>query len=141
MNLSRRSTIALAAIALALCVAPLATEQPANAAELAKRSNDAGGIRVVVVPKTIPAGSTWEFKVTMDTHTKPLDVDLTKTAVLVDDGGRKYTPLSWQGDKPGGHHREGVLRFAAPPAPVKSFELQIQGLGGENKRVFQWTMK
>jgi hypothetical protein len=141
MNLSRRSTITLAAISLVLCVAPLATEQPADAAEFTKRSNDAGGIRIVVVPKNIAAGTTWEFEVVMDTHTKPLDADLTKTAALVVDGGKKYTPLAWQGDKPGGHHRKGVLRFAAPSEQVKSFELQIQGLGGESKRVFQWTMK
>jgi len=113
----------------------------ASAADFATRSNDAGGVRVVVTPKAIIAKADWEFTVTMDTHTKPLDDDLTKTAVLVDDGGRKYMPLSWQGDKPGGHHRKGVLRFPPPAEQIKSFELQIQGLGGESKRTFQWTMK
>jgi hypothetical protein len=141
MNLSRRSAIALAATVLALCIAPLAMVQSASAAEFAARSNDMGGVRVVITPKAVTAKSDWEFAVTMDTHTKPLDDDLTKTAVLVDDGGRRYVPLSWQGDKPGGHHRKGVLRFPAPSEQVKSFELQIQGSGGENKRVFQWTMK
>jgi hypothetical protein len=29
----------------------------------------------------------------------------------------------------------------AAPGQIKSFELQIQGLGGENKRAFQWTIK
>ena len=141
MNLSRRSAIALAATVLALCVAPLAMAQSANAAEFATRSNDMGGVRVVVTPKAVAAKSDWEFDVVMDTHTKPLDDDLTKTAVLVVDGGQKYTPLAWQGDKPGGHHRKGVLRFPAPSEQIKSFELQIQGSGAENKRVFQWTMK
>jgi hypothetical protein len=141
MNLSRRSAIALAATVLALFAPPLAITQSANAAEFATRSNEMGGVRIVVTPKAVAAKSDWEFAVTMDTHTKPLDDDLTKTAVLVDDGGRKYNPLSWQGDKPGGHHRKGVLRFPAPSEQVKSFELQIQGSGGENKRVFQWTMK
>jgi hypothetical protein len=77
----------------------------------------------------------------MDTHTKPLDDDLTKTVALVDDDGRQYTPTSWEGDKPGGHHRKGVLRFPAPGATIKSFELQIEGLGGVSKRVLKWTMK
>lgn len=141
MNLSRRSAIALAATVFGLCVAPLAMAQSAGAPALAAVSNDAGGVRVVIKPNSVVAGSAWEFDVTMDTHTKPLDDDLTKTAVLVDDGGRRYMPLSWQGDKPGGHHRKGVLRFPAPTEQIKSFELQIQGSGGENKRVFQWTMK
>jgi hypothetical protein len=141
MNLSRRSAIALAAAVLALYVAPLAAAQPAVATALAARSNDAGGVRVAVKPKSVAAGTAWEFEVVMDTHTKPLDDDLTKTAVLVDDGGRRFVPMSWQGDPPGGHHRKGVLRFPAPTEQIKSFELQIQRASEANKRVFQWTMK
>jgi hypothetical protein len=115
--------------------------QSGGAAKLAAVSNDAGGVRIVVTPKAVAAKSPWEFDVVMDTHTTPLNDDLTKTAVLVVDGGQKYTPLTWQGDKPGGHHRKGVLRFPAPGEQVKSFELQIQGSGTETKRVFKWTMK
>jgi hypothetical protein len=141
MKPSRQLSIALAVTVLALCLAPLAMAQSAGAPALAAVSNDAGGVRVVIKPKAIAAGSVWEFDVTMDTHSKPLDSDLTKTAVIVDDGGRRYVPLSWQGDPPGGHHRKGVLRFPAPSEQIKSFELQIQGLGGESKRAFQWTIK
>ena len=115
--------------------------QPAGLPALAAVSNDAGGVRVVVKPKSVAAGSVWEFDVTMETHTKPLDSDLTKAAVIVDDGGRRYMPLSWQGDPPGGHHRKGILRFPAPTEQIKSFELQTQDLGGVNKRAFQWNMK
>lgn len=140
MKLTKELMIVLAGAVLALS-APMAMAQAAGAPALAAVSNESGGIRVVVKPKTVAAGSAWEFEVTMDTHTKPLDSDLTKTAVLVDDGGRQYIPLSWQGDKPGSHHRKGILRFPAPTEQIKSFELRIQGLGGEGKRVFQWTMK
>ena len=139
MKPPRRLAIVLAVTVLALCVAPLAMAQSAGAPALAARSNDAGGVSVVVKPKSIATGAVWEFEVVMDTHTKPLDDDLTKTAVLVDDGGRQYMPMSWQGDKPDGHHRKGVLRFPAPTEQIKSFELQIQGLGGVSKRVFQWN--
>lgn len=140
MKLTKELMIVLAGVVLALS-APMAMAQAAGAPALAAVSNEAAGVRVVVKPIAIGAGSPWEFEVTMDTHTKPLDSDLTKTAVLVDDGGRQYVPLSWQGDKPGGHHRKGVLRFPAPTEQIKSFELRIQDLGGESKRVFQWTMK
>ena len=142
MNVSRRMVVTFGVSAIATIVAaPLAVAQSAGSAALPARTNDAGGVRVVITPKAVTAKSDWEFTVTMDTHTKPLDDDLTKTAVLLDDGGRKYMPLSWQGDKPGGHHRKGVLRFPAPSGKIETFELQIQGLGGESKRVFQWTMK
>ena len=139
MNPSRRSAIAVAVAVLALGVAPLAIAQSPGAQALAARSNDAGGVRVVVKPKSVATGAAWEFEVVMDTHTKPLDDDLTKTTVLVDGSGREYMPMSWQGDKPGGHHRQGVLRFPAPTEQIRSFELRIQGLGGVGKRVFQWT--
>ncbi len=141
MKPSRRLAIVLAVTVLTLWVAPLAMAQSAGVPALAAVSNDAGGVRVVIKPKSVAAGSVWEFEVTMDTHTKPLDDDLTKTAVLVDDGGRRYLPVSWQGDPPGGHHRKGILRFPAPTDQIKSFELQIQGLGGESKRAFQWNIK
>lgn len=141
MNLTRRSTIAIAASVFVLSVAPLAMAQSTGRPALAAVTNDAGGVRVVIKPINIAAGAAWDFEIVMDTHTKLLDDDLTKTAVLVDGGGRQYTPLAWQGDKPGGHHRKGVLRFPAPAGEIKSFELQIQGLGAEGKRVFQWTMK
>lgn len=142
MNLSRRLVIALSAsAALAVGSIPLTMAQSGSAPALATRSSDADGVRVVVTPKAVAAGSAWEFEVVMDTHTKPLDSDLTKTAVIVDDSGRRYIPLTWQGDPPGGHHRKGILRFAAPSEQIKSFELQIQGLAGESKRAFQWTIK
>ena len=139
MKLSRRMKAVLGLAALALVVAPSAIAQPAGAPALAARSNDAGGIRVVVTPKSVAAGAAWQFEVVMDTHIKPLDDDLTKTAILVVDGGRQYAPTSWQGDKPGGHHRKGVLSFPAPSELSKSFELVIQNLGGITKRVFQWA--
>lgn len=141
MKTSRRLIIALAVGAVAMCATPLATAQTASGRALAARSNDAGGVRVVIKPKNVGSGSAWEFEVTMDTHSKPLDDDLTITAVLLDDGGRRYVPLTWQGDPPGGHHRKGVLRFPAPADQIKSFKIQIQGMGGVATRTFEWNMK
>jgi hypothetical protein len=138
---TRRSIIAFAIGAVVLGVALPATAQSAGTPALATKTSDAGGVRVVVKPKNVGTGPTWEFEVTMDTHSKPLNDDLTKAAVLVDGNGRRYTAANWQGDPPGGHHRKGVLRFPAPPAPAKSFELQMQGVGGVSQRVFQWTSK
>jgi hypothetical protein len=142
MNASRRLIVSFAAGVIAFTIAlPFAVAQPAAKTALPAVSNDGGGVKVVVKPLSTAAGADWQFEVVMDTHTKPLDDDLTKTVALVDDDGRQYTPTSWEGDKPGGHHRKGVLRFPAPGATIKSFELQIEGLGGVSKRVLKWTMK
>ncbi len=141
MNLPRRSAIAITATVLTFWAVPLVMAQPSGPAKLAAVSSDAGGVRIVVTPKVVAAKSPWEFDVVMDTHTEPLNDDLTKTTVLVVDGGQKYMPLAWEGEKPGGHHRKGVLRFPAPSEQVKSFELQIQGSGADAQRIFKWNMK
>ena len=139
MTLSRRSilTIAIGVFSIALAP-PLAIAQ--SAGSLPARSNSDGGVQVVVKPKNIAAGAPWEFDVAMNTHIKPLTADPGKAAVLIDGSGRRYQPIGWQGDPPGGHHRKGVLRFPAPAAQTSSFEVQIEGIGGVPKRVFKWTM-
>lgn len=136
MTPSRRLAIAFVVAAIAFPAAPLAAQTPA----LAARSSDGGGVRVVVKPKTVGAGPTWEFEVTMDTHSTPLNADLVKTAALIDSGGRRYQPIAWKGDPAGGHHRTGVLSFPAPATQSGPFEIQIEGMGPA-KRSFQWTGK
>ena len=108
---------------------------------LEARSSDAEGVRVVVQPRTnAPVDGKWEFNVSMNTHTKPLNDDLVRVSVLIDDAGHRLIPLAWQGDPPGGHHRKGVLQFRVEDAKPKSVELQIEGVGGAEKRVFQWQL-
>jgi hypothetical protein len=110
-------------------------------AALEARTSDAEGVRVVVQPRTdAPAEGVWEFDVTMDTHTKPLNDDLVRASVLIDDAGHHITPLVWEGGPPGGHHRKGLLRFPFEGAKPKSVELQIDGVGGAGKRAFRWQL-
>jgi hypothetical protein len=135
---TKLSIVVLAIGAFALGHTTLAVAQSGVSSTLKASANDAGGVRVVIKPKSIKPGAAWEFDVTMDTHTKPLDHDLTKISALVADNKDRYAPLDWQGDPPGGHHRKGVLRFPAPATSPTSFELQIEGLGAPGKRVFQW---
>lgn len=116
---------------------------PSSAAPaFAARSSDAAGVQVVVTPKALgPGAKVWEFEVAMNTHIKPLTEDLAQLAVLVDETGRRYTPVGWQGDPPGGHHRKGVLQFSAPAELPKSVELQINNVGGADTRSFRWELK
>ena len=113
-----------------------------TAATLVARSSDEAGIKVVVTPKALgPGAKVWEFEVVFDTHTKPLNDDLALIAALVDEAGRRYVPLAWQGDPPGGHHRKGILQFSAPAEMPKSVELQIKGVGGVATRTFRWEVE
>lgn len=125
-----------------LVFASWASNPSSAAAAYPARSSNSAGVRVVVTPKVLGAGvKVWEFEVSLDTHTKPLDENLAQIAALVDEAGRRYTAVSWQGDPPGGHHRKGTLRFNAPNTNPSVIELQIEGIGGSGARTFRWELK
>ncbi len=132
-----RLKLALAALVLALGLAAAAAAEPLDA-----RTSNAGGVRVAVKPLGLaPNAKTWDFEITMDTHTQPLDQDLIRISVVVVDSAREYTPSAWKGDPAGGHHRKGVLQFAPVPGNPKSLELRIKGLGTPEARVFAWKLR
>jgi hypothetical protein len=133
---------ALFAAALAFGFVFLHSGSSTAAPALAAQSSDDAGVRVVVTPKALEPGlRIWLFEVVMDTHTKPLDGDLAQATVLVDEAGRRYLPVTWQGDPSGGHHRKGILQFLAPADMPKVIELQIDGIGGAGIRTFRWQLK
>jgi len=83
----------------------------------------------------------WKLTVAFDTHSGSLDDDLLKVTSLVDNEGSTYQPISWEGQGPGGHHREGVLTFGAlDPAPLY-VELIIKNVGGVSGRSFKWNIE
>ncbi|MEX2199055.1 MAG: hypothetical protein WD886_09610 [Burkholderiales bacterium] len=133
MNALRGALVAAAALAFA---------GVASAAELEARTSRAAGVTVKVTPKDVaPSSGTWAFAVVLDTHSQDLSDDLVKDSALVDARGTRYAPVSWEGAPPGGHHREGVLRFKGlGPAPG-AFELQIRRPGESAARVFRWNLK
>jgi hypothetical protein len=125
-----------------VAVAALAFAGAAGAAGLEARTSNAAGVTVKVTPKDVaPGAATWAFAVVLDTHSRDLSDDLVKGSVLLDARGTRYLPIAWEGAPPGGHHRQGVLRFKAlGPAPG-AFELQIRRPGESAARVFRWTLK
>lgn len=99
------------------------------------------GIKVTTVLQSKPNETkAWGFEVTLETHTKTLRDDLTKSAVLIADG-RKYLPLDWKGAPPEGHHRKGLLHFKAIVPQPRSIELQIRLAGDTSPRSFKWLLK
>ena len=104
------------------------------------KTDDQANVTIVVTPLDLsPQSAEWKFGIVMDTHSVELDQDMTKIAVLVDDRGKKYTPLNWEGST-GGHHREGVLVFNSISPLPQSLELKITGIGKVDKN-FTWQLK
>ncbi len=79
-----------------------------------------------------------EFKILMNTHSVNLDFDLTQISTLYDDLGNAYKPVKWEGSAPGGHHREGVLKFPTINKNAKSIKFVIIDSA---KREFNWRLK
>ena len=108
------------------------------------QTHDGGGVTIDVEWKGIENDSL-VLKVSMNTHSVELDqYDLNKLTVLLDSNGLEYMPASWD-SAPGGHHREGVLRFPVPPALTQKttsyIKLVIRNIAGVDERVLRWDLK
>jgi len=114
----------------------------AYAAELAAQRNSAGGVTVAVTPQNLAASAkSWDFKVVLDTHSGELNDDFVKTTTLLDDKGGRHVPVQWEGAGPGGHHREGTLKFNAVTPTPTTIELRITRAGESVPRSFRWQLK
>ena len=120
---------------------PQFSEQPQEEGLLLEEQKDERGeVGVVVIPMIDPDAKKWEFKVTLDTHSVALDQDMTQVSVLLDDVGTSHLPIAWEGAEPGGHHREGVLKFNPITPEPNTLTLKIKGIGGIQERTFQWQL-
>ena len=110
-----------------------------EAAVWESKTSAEGAITVTVTPKSL-TGGVWNFEISLSTHSVELNEDLTTAAVLIDESGKEFKPISWEGDGPGGHHRKGVLKFG-PILPLpKSITLKIDQADG-NGRAFTWQIQ
>lgn len=125
---------------LSIAITVFAASVGMAAATLPTQTSSQSSVTVKVTPRNLAAG-TWEFDVVFDTHSQELTDELGKTAVLVSDGGTPHSPLKWQGDPPGGHHRKGVLQFKPVSPMPAAIELQIKRSGETAPRSFRWQLK
>ena len=132
-----------AAIFAALFAALLAVFSTAvTAKELAGISTKDQGVTVLAKPVNVAADAkSWTFELRFDTHTQELTDDLVRTSVLIDDAGKQFAPLAWEGMAPGAHHRKGVLSFAPIKPLPAAVELRIQRAGENAPRSFRWPLK
>lgn len=128
---------------VALAAMSVTVNFPGNAAEpgLAPRTSNEREVKVTVTPENpSKEARTWDFEVTMETHTGTLSDDLAKSSTLFADG-KQHTPLGWEGAPPGGHHRKGLLRFELIRPQPQSVELQMRLTGEAAPRSFKWSLK
>ena len=104
--------------------------QPAakSSGGLAARTVQAGSVQVAIEPLQLDQRGA-AFQITLTTHSGRLDVDLAGQARLQVDGVA-WGGASWSSSPPGGHHRQGTLRFtpATKPGPSRTASLRISGL-------------
>lgn len=127
-------------LATATLSATATAPRPPPAQTYAAKTVAGGGVTVKVTPTSMAPGAPLAFDVAMDTHSVDLTDDLLKVAVLRDEQGTEYKPTVWDGAGPGGHHRQGTLKFPAMPGSPKTVILVLKDVAGVPERVFQWTL-
>lgn len=108
-----------------------------SAVASAERSVEVAGVTVAATPERVDATGA-VIRLSLDTHTTPLTMDLPAAAHLTV-GGQEWPVRGWNGAGPGGHHRSGTLEFT-PAGPVGSpVRLVIDGLGAPAELVWAET--
>ena len=108
---------------------------------LEAQSNEAGSVTITVLPRIAESTDRWEFAITLDTHSVELSQDIAAISVLRDDTAGTYAPLVWEGNPPGGHHREGTLVFAPITPLPQTITLDIRDGADEKARTFRWALR
>lgn len=133
-------TVAVAVVAVG-AVAFVATRDGDDAADSASArssraapSQDAGEVTVEATLRQLD-DTVAVVRVVFDTHAVELDLDVAAGATLTV-GGTTWPTGGWEGDGPGGHHREGELRFSAAGPAEGDAVLSIGGLS--EPVTFRW---
>jgi len=101
------------------------------------KSLTVGSVIVAVTP--LITGASYEFDIELNTHSVELNYDLAAVAVLTNEKKQTLKPIKWEGDKPGGHHREGKLIFPKFNNRPKALNLTINEIGEEGVN-FKWEL-
>lgn len=125
---------------LLLAVASSALAAVTAASSFATQTTTVSGVIVKVTPIALDRDRR-DFDVVLETQASELDDDLARSAALTADGGNPQAPIEWRGDPPGGHHRQGILRFKGTTPTPASIELRIVRAGESAPRVFHWRLR
>ncbi len=109
-----------------------------NSASTETKKNESGNVTVSVTPLTLQLGFPPSFDIAFETHSVDLAFDVKQIATLTDETGTLYTP-HWDGSPPGGHHRNGTLRFTPDLSAPSTLMLTLKNIAGIPNRVFTWN--
>lgn len=102
------------------------------------KENTEDSITVSAKPIKLSSKENVVFEISLNTHSVELNYNLKELAVLIDEKGREYKPVSWDGEV-GGHHLSGNLTFPSLGKNTKSFQLKIRNIAGI-ERIFSWNL-
>jgi hypothetical protein len=136
----RRTAAVIAVIALAVITAAAwwlsrPGDTAASSSGLPAQSVQADAVEVTMTPLALDDSGA-VFDIEFDTHSVELDLDVPASAQLQINGSIA-AGASWDGQGPGGHHREGTLRFLTPVPTGADVELRISGL--PTTAIGSWT--
>ena len=126
------------AVALASLLAPglVAAQQG-----LSKRDGQ-GPVAVTITLIEAPAtGSPIKVKVSLDTHSVPLDgIKFEEVVALRGPDGVAIMPTADEQAEGTSHHREAVLAFPPLPAWAQEVRIAVRNVGGVGERNFAWDL-
>ncbi|MGE0308046.1 MAG: hypothetical protein AB7N61_07255 [Acidimicrobiia bacterium] len=127
----RRLIVIVAAVAILGIAAAIVASRGDNDSSdkpsvsgLPTRTVQIAGVTVKVEPEQLDAAGA-SFVITLDSHTVDLSADLAGATLTV--GEADWPVVGWTGDGPGGHHREGSLRFTPTGSATGTALLVITG--------------
>jgi hypothetical protein len=100
-------------------------------------TDKSGEVTVKVVPQFEEGIA---FQISMTAHAGELSTDMMRAAVFEDEDGTVHLPTAWEGDPPGGHHREGILRFGTFTPMPKKVDFTLLDIGSVKERKFSWMV-
>lgn len=131
------AAVVAAAMVVALTGRVRGQDKGVPASSFATRTAEAGPVTVKATLQRVDAGGA-VAEVVLDTHAVDLDLDVAAGAALTVDEA-VWPTEAWLGDGPGGHHREGELRFRAAGPVAGEARLTITGL--DDPVTFRWSTK
>jgi hypothetical protein len=129
----------ICSVALALALLAGSSAESANAQSALTKRDGQGPVAVAVTLVQVSASAT-RARITLDTHSVPLDgIALDNSVRLRLADGAELGPTAVEGVSGAGHHRQAELVF--PPADgASAIEIVVKNVGGVPSRSFRWAL-
>lgn len=104
------------------------------------KTEESNGLTIDATLQNFKYGQPVTIALAFNTHQGNPDYDIIKISILVDENGKEYKPISWNGPPLNGHHVSGVLTFEAVQEGVQTLTLKILNVYDTPERTFTWDI-